>query len=126
MKFTRGSMEVAMNVLKIVKREVHKIKRKRPHDYLSLIAFNNGREQGLGIIVGGNLEQRDFDKRFRTVWFARQRSSDDIIVYHENGYHDKGPTDAGWDNHQCFRYHESEKAGKYISDMIKGFLYKED
>lgn len=83
---------------------------------LRLSDFDNGREQGYVI------ELNEVNGVYNPIahWaFAEYRSSDDIIIYHEQGiYNANYISEDFWNNRKSFGYGEVMSAAEYIFDEI--------
>jgi len=79
--------------------------------------FSNCHEQGYHVRVAGAPGNLDY----LNLWFAENRNSDQMVLYHGNGYRDE-PCGQDWETRQYFRSVEAlaSEVLKQINTYLKG------
>jgi hypothetical protein len=98
----------------------------RYQDYIRTLPWYNGRERGFRLEFGSD------QSRVLHVCFAENRSSDDIVVYNQQGSaafnpQDFKPTEEFWRTRRCFAFGMIGDVADYIKELALGwYSNKED
>jgi hypothetical protein len=107
------SLSVAHKVLKLV----HLPDKVKTTD-VWVEAFDNCREQGY--VIKYNAFALPRHTHSTSIFFAKHRSGDDIVVYVDFAPSGNKPNEAGWKHRTFFRPDGALQAARYIEDTLTG------